>query len=756
MDNLLGINEFDYTNLEVMDDTVSVAEEGSVSDKITSSLTGFIKGLKKKAVTNVSKTLRRATIDTVQKLLSSKNYDLAVTVCEEALEKARDLKDQNAVDELGALYAYSLYKAGRLEEAQEALKTHEEDKLPAIENKIKEALAGTEFDPEYKNLLEAAKSIHSKEIKTSEIYGKKPGFLSHFNPFYQVARIKDHMSKKDFHSKMNNLLNKSYKKVAAAQKQIRNTGTVNSFSQKALAQAEKEYNALSSLATDFAENPGTRIADNTVQLFDPSNLFATSQESLYSNVNQLFNAVETADDSFDISSQVRLINDNPTAWMARWHILKNAKKSIDTTYFILDKDLFGMAFLGLLRKKAEQGLSINIMIDGSGVKDFKATFLGQDYMQELLQFENVKIRTFNPYSKNILKLFVGQAKKFMASNHDKIIVVDNQLCMTGGRNIAHHYFVHPDDDETVYLDTDVLIKGKGPSTQLSIAFKEEFERMSNWALDEDSFGNWKERATELNIVYEVMDNFLFNKSFDPIYKKYKDHKDLIDKYVEETSHCPRNQGMNDFVPFLDNRLADVKILDKHSVNDERNDITTAVINAMDACKEEIIIQNPYVVMTKRARAAIVRASRRGVKIIILSNSPDSSDSLLTQAMFVIDWKELLRDAPNCEIWAMKGPNKLHAKTFIFDKKISIVGTYNMDPMSEQINSEVVAMINDEDFSLIHRDSIMTRLENAWKYEIKINSKGQIEEAFGPDSHADKSALRKVKLLSFTKCLRSFI
>ena len=126
--------------------------------------------------------------------------------------------------------------------------------------------------------------------------------------------------------------------------------------------------------------------------------------------------------------------------------------------------------------------------------------------------------------------------------------------------------------------------------------------------------------------------------------------------------------MDQYVPFPEDIVVPIKILDKHAlVDNTRNDITPNLIALMDNCKEEIIIQNPYVVITPKAREALIRASNRGVKIIIHTNSPVSTDSILTQSVFIRDWKDLLKAMPNLKIQVNKGDSKLHAKVFCFDK-----------------------------------------------------------------------------------------
>ena len=90
-----------------------------------------------------------------------------------------------------------------------------------------------------------------------------------------------------------------------------------------------------------------------------------------------------------------------------------------------------------------------------------------------------------------------------------------------------------------------------------------------------------------------------------------------------------------------------------------------------------------------------RASARGVKIIFHSNSGASTDSLFPQAFLMNDWKKMLAEMPTCRIFVAPSENeRLHSKTFVIDSQITIVGSYNMDPLSQNSNSEVVAVIDD--------------------------------------------------------------
>jgi phosphatidylserine/phosphatidylglycerophosphate/cardiolipin synthase-like enzyme len=216
------------------------------------------------------------------------------------------------------------------------------------------------------------------------------------------------------------------------------------------------------------------------------------------------------------------------------------------------------------------------------------------------------------------------------------------------------------------------------------------------------------------------------------------------------------QHFASFRLFEGQRQYPTRILDKHSIIGPRNDITNNLIKMIDACESEVIIQNPYVVLTEEAYAALQRANDRGVKIIIHTNSPMSSDSLLTQAMFLHDWRKILKDMPNLRIFGYKLATKLHSKVFVFDKKIAVIGTYNMDYVSEQINSEVVAVIKSSPFATRVAMRIYEDMKFSHEYKIKVERDGRITTVFGPESHSDKKVIDRLNMLKKLQWLRPLI
>lgn len=483
--------------------------------------------------------------------------------------------------------------------------------------------------------------------------------------------------------------------------------------------------------------------------------FTGSIQPVNADVEKYFNDIKTT--AFDPAAKIRFLPENVNSWFARWHVLDNAEKSIDVTYFIVEQDIFGMSMLGMLYKKAKQGVNIRLMVDARGTKGLTRKFIGQDVLQELVKFKNVQIRVFNPVHRKLQALF-DDLRKITASNHDKIILVDNEYLITGGRNISKNYFVDPRDLKNVYRDSDVVIQSRKVANQAGLAFDEEFRNGGTFQIYKDVFGNADTMSKDLEIAYTAMRRYITGgglfKTPSPTLSKRAN--ELLQKYNDELKEYQRMQHFASFRLFNGERSYPTRILDKHSINGPRNDITANLSGLMDAAESEIIIQNPYVVLTEEARAAIKRASDRGVKVIIHTNSPMSSDSLLTQAMFIGDWKAILKDMPNVRIFGYKLSTKLHSKVFVFDRKVAVVGTYNMDYVSEQINSEVVAVTCSKSFATQVAMKIMEDIKDSHEYKIKVERDGSVTTVFGPESHSDKSVIDKLNLLQKLQWLKPLI
>ncbi|MBF0407555.1 MAG: phosphatidylserine/phosphatidylglycerophosphate/cardiolipin synthase family protein [Candidatus Riflebacteria bacterium] len=456
-----------------------------------------------------------------------------------------------------------------------------------------------------------------------------------------------------------------------------------------------------------------------------------------------------------IKTQIRLLVKNEAAWYTRWKMVEEARESIDTTYFIIKDDVFGLSFLGLLRTKALEGVKIRLMVDS------RTTVWGgflTDKLQELAGLPNVQVKFYNSVSKEFFALF-KDLRNVIASNHDKIIIVDKKLAIIGGRNIAADYFAGKGECPIVYRDTDILMNGGHVAERLKYAFDEEWMLLKNSLLKPDSI-NFHDQNLTLDVAYRSMKKYMMGQGFVSLDDKSisGEEKKIFAKFNKELSTYKEISRYSDFRIFNNDPVKEVKILDKHSCVGVRNDISSNLIKFIDASKEEIILQSPYVVLSTEAINALQRASERGVKIIIHTNSGASTDNLMTQAFFLNDWKMLLSKCPKMRLLVARDKNdRLHSKTFVFDKQLTVIGSFNLDPLSDQCSSEVVGAVSDRIFGLNTSLKIAIDLKTALEYKIEIDyDTGKVTVAFGPEVHVDSGIMMKMNLLRKLQWLRPLI
>ncbi|MBF0406529.1 MAG: hypothetical protein HQM10_04195 [Candidatus Riflebacteria bacterium] len=458
----------------------------------------------------------------------------------------------------------------------------------------------------------------------------------------------------------------------------------------------------------------------------------------------------------DINTKVRYLWENDEAWYARWKMVENAKETIDCTYFNIYKDIFGQSFLGLLLKKARQGIKIRLMIDWRVAQT--AFMKGMDVkLKALASLPNVQIKLYNSVTKSLASLFTD-FRKLIASNHDKILIIDGLTSMAGGRNIGADYFVGKGEWEIVYRDSDILMLGKHVADQLKKAFDEEWNLLKNVVIKSDEKDVKREFAL-IDLAYKVMNRYMqgqgtFSENAENLSSEMKE---ALHEMTSEITGFKNISSYAGFELWHGERSMPVKIIDKHSRCSSFNGLTPALINFIDNCKHEIVIQNSYMILTEKAEEALKRASQRGVKIIFHSNSAGSTDFFLTVALFMNDFPRLSKEMPTMRFFAAPTPNeRLHSKVFIFDSQITVIGSYNVDPVSEQIYSEVGAVVKDPEFGVMTRMRLQNDMKSAVEYKLKIQPDGKIESQFGPENHLDQKTLKKLNFFRKLGWLRPLV
>ena len=148
-----------------------------------------------------------------------------------------------------------------------------------------------------------------------------------------------------------------------------------------------------------------------------------------------------------------LLENGLDAFVARALLAEYAERSIDVQYYLYHNDLTGKLLTHQLRKAADRGVRVRILVDDMGLA-------GRDLGSAVLDSHpNIEVRIFNPFSRNVGRLsqLLTRFGAVTRRMHNKSFTVDNEVTILGGRNIGNEYF--DADPDIAFADLDVLLIG---------------------------------------------------------------------------------------------------------------------------------------------------------------------------------------------------------------------------------------------------------------------------------------------------------
>ncbi len=423
---------------------------------------------------------------------------------------------------------------------------------------------------------------------------------------------------------------------------------------------------------------------------------------------------------------VYVLDTGEEALLARAWLADHAQRSIEVQYFIWSTDNIGILATEALLRAADRGVKVRVIVDDLLIDAPDKSLLA------LAKHPNIDIRIYNPkhqvgtpfYKRalNVLIDFRGVNQRM----HDKTFVVDGKVAITGGRNMADEYFDY--DQDYTFRDRDALLLGEAVKTMQA-----SFEAFWTHPLSRpvaslyDGWGlmqkNVKVDASEVQQVYrELHDYARAPENFAPaVHDAVNATPDSFDRLARDMAW-----GRADFIH------------DVPGKNDNRwrlnggGQTSAALARLVGDARVSIVIQSPYLVMSDNALALFKAAVTRGVKVRILTNSLASTDNLQAFSGYRNQRKKLLEmgldiheykpDPANRQVLMSRVNSPatppvfaLHAKTLVVDEEIAYIGTFNLDPRSENLNTEVGVVVHHPALAKQVQALIETDMlpENSW-------------------------------------------
>ncbi len=440
------------------------------------------------------------------------------------------------------------------------------------------------------------------------------------------------------------------------------------------------------------------------------------------------------DSLLNASTGVYTLEEGDVSMVTRAWLTEAAEKTIDIQYFIFSTDNIGLIAADYLLRAADDGVKVRVIVD-----DIMVEADGDDLLA-LDAHPNFSIKIYNPSAnigKSIGDMIKSARQDFLGFNqrmHNKTFIVDDKVVITGGRNVADEYFDY--DHEYNFRDRDVLLMGQAVQ-EVSASF----EAFWNDSQSVDILDILDTADYNLNteVKYEYLHQYACNpNNFWPqIRERIRNLPAAFEEVMES----------GDLVWVKDVRfVSDVPGKNDRSEGFRGGGVCTdSLVQLIARAKKKVSIQSPYLVTTELSQNLFREAIERGVEIDILTNSLGSTDNLEAFHGYQRDRQKLLDIGVN--IYEFKPDARvryeimtgalqetldyapifgLHAKSMVVDEKIAVIGTFNLDPRSANLNTECIAIIRDDKIAgdLQMAMEIDKQPENAWKITPDFNPDGE--------------------------------
>lgn len=408
--------------------------------------------------------------------------------------------------------------------------------------------------------------------------------------------------------------------------------------------------------------------------------------------------------------------DGVDAFVARLALIESAQHTIDVQYYLYHRQQTAYLFTAYLLAAAERGVRVRLLLDDMSQAD-------SEFDLGALAFHpNFEVRLFNPFPNRTVRAlgFLTNFNQLSRRMHNKSFIVDNQMFITGGRNIGNAYFAAEDRSE--FIDLDVLSVGN-VVPHASKAFDLYWNHQLAYPIE--SLRGESAQAS-LDGISEKLKNYLVTHE-DSNYVKQLKSSEFIRKLEADELYFDWQQGQL-FYDHPDKLL--------NEVEEKSANMSPSLFEAMGDPKEKVVIVSPYFIPKKEGVELLAKWIDNGVDVTVLTNSLAATDVAAVHAGYGQYRADLLR--AGVKLWELKPSDlaaikkqkegkrltgssqaSLHAKTMTMDDKQIFVGTLNLDPRSFDLNTEMGVLIQSEKLSrMLSHWAGMKMAEYAWQLELE--------------------------------------
>lgn len=453
-------------------------------------------------------------------------------------------------------------------------------------------------------------------------------------------------------------------------------------------------------------------------------------------------------------SGFRILETGTESLKYRMSLIQAAEKSIDLQYYTMHDDTSANLLLEALLEAAGRGVRVRFLIDHISIKEVGPTLGVLDGVK------NIEVRVFNPpYTRDqgyIARLlsYTRDIGKVFKRMHNKALIADNQFAIMGGRNLGDEYFEAHKDHQ--FKDTDILAAGP-MAARISHSF-------DNYWNGEDAF------------PIEYIRRPVYSKK-----KIDKLRKELREQWQKQLqTEDGKKTLQSDIIRELQNKhlalvwaKGELWADESEKINQAADDAESKPLDRMQElvtkAKQEFIIVSPYFVPKEEGVEWLASLVQRGIKVRVLTNSLASTDvvavhtgyrkyreELLKKGIELYEFKAIDHKHPRQRLFGGTAPAHavLHTKMYVLDRETLLIGSFNLDPRSTSLNTEIAMVIHHPQLGGEAAQLFEDAIGPKTSYRLKLNEQGKLvwltEEKKAPATYArePEAGLRNLQAAIF--------
>lgn len=388
------------------------------------------------------------------------------------------------------------------------------------------------------------------------------------------------------------------------------------------------------------------------------------------------------------------------ALATRLALIDAAVISIDAQYYIWEMDASGLLMLEHVFSAADRGVQVRIIVDALHIRSH------HHFRAAIDAHPNVSLRTYRAFAEGSSNFeqaieFARDFEHLDHRMHNKLLVIDGNEAIVGGRNIADGHYGLSDTCDLV--DFDVRIAGTAVDD-----FQTVFDQYWGSASVEEVRPHLPQTSARERVVAGLLR-----------------HRQILEVALRSASEM-------DDKPYCVSDAGITVVADPPDA--DGSGPPNAVIDTLQASVEQatssVTAVTPFFVPTDDEVTWYRDLVESGTRLRLLTNSLASNEGTVSNSGLDRMRKAVVRSG--LELYELKPQAAvkphwetppvsceylgLHAKLYVIDSATVLLGSVNLDPRSRHINTELIVRIESEAFAAACEEAFVqfTESPNAWR------------------------------------------